>query len=114
MNTKIKGELGEDIACIFLKSKGFGLVMRNYRKKWGEIDIIAEKEGGIHFFEVKSVTNPFFVGYRPEDNVHKFKSRHISRMIETYMAENNRGMDEDFSFHVLCVFMDMKKRKARV
>jgi len=40
-NIKI-GNLGEDIACRFLKKKGFKIVDRNYRKKWGEIDIIAQ------------------------------------------------------------------------
>ena len=50
------GRLGEDIACRFLKEKGFKVVERNYWKKWGEIDIVAEKEGVLRFIEVKTVT----------------------------------------------------------
>jgi len=52
------GDLGESIACRFLINKGFSIVERNYLKKWGEIDIIAKKDGKAHFIEVKSVSCP--------------------------------------------------------
>ena len=116
-NTKVKGNNGESIACTFLEGKGFRIIARNYLRKWGEIDIIAEKDGVPHFFEVKSVTADFSAsvnGHRPEDNVHGLKVRHIRRMIETYLEEEGRGLDCEFQFHVLCVFMDMRTRKARV
>ena len=37
------GNLGENLACRFLAERGFKIVERNYRKKWGELDIVAEK-----------------------------------------------------------------------
>ncbi len=112
-----KGNRGEDIACKFLVNKGFDITDRNYRKVWGEIDIIAKKDKTIHFFEVKSVTADFEKinkGHKPEDNVHGLKIRHIRRMVETYLVEKCDGWDTEFSFHVLCVYLDMEKRKARV
>ncbi len=48
------GELGENIAVKFLTKKGFFISERNYTKKWGEIDIIAEKNNKLYFIEVKS------------------------------------------------------------
>ena len=115
--------MGEDIACKFLESKGFVVVDRNYQKKWGELDIVATKKRSVggdsfHFFEVKSVMRDFssmsFNPYQPEDNVHSLKVRHIRRIIQTYMAEKGRGPDADFHFHVLCVFMNEKTRRAKV
>ena len=92
-----KGNVGEDIACKFLRAKGFVIVDRNYQKKWGELDIVALENGSkwdsvakiLHFFEVKSVTRNFSAGspYRPEDNVHNLKVRHLQRIIQTYLAE---------------------------
>ena len=38
------GKIGEDIAAKFLMKHGFSVLDRNYTKKWGEIDIIAQKE----------------------------------------------------------------------
>src|SRR5689334_19576524 len=112
---KMTGKKGEDIACTYLKRKGYEIIARNYRKTWGEIDIIAIKDHITHFFEVKSVTGVSSMnsnGHRPEENVHNLKLRNIRRMIVTYLEESKRGIDTPFQFHVVCVFMDMKTRRA--
>ena len=36
-----KGKKGEDIAAVYLRKKGYRIVERNYRCRYGEIDIIA-------------------------------------------------------------------------
>ena len=83
MHKRAIGNIGEDIACIFLEKENFKIVARNYSKKWGELDIVALKDGIPHFFEVKSVTAAYagrsFGVHRPEDNVHGLKIRHIRR-----------------------------------
>ena len=38
------GEIGESVACIYLTNHGYRVIGRNYTRKWGEIDIIAEKD----------------------------------------------------------------------
>ena len=110
---------GESVACIFLEREGFTIVARNYQKKWGEIDVIAEKDDVLHFFEVKSVTAAYqddsLDAHRPEDNVHAHKGRHIRRMVETYLFEHaDGGMETEFHTHVLSVYLDLSTRKARV
>jgi putative endonuclease len=119
-----KGNIGEDIACKFLEANGFCVVDRNYQKKWGELDIVAREDAtkgdsrsnALHFFEVKSVMRNFSAGapYKPEDNVNNLKVRHLQRIIQTYLAEKGRGLGADFHFHVLCVFMNEKTRRAKV
>jgi len=42
-NSQRIGELGEGVACEFLVRHGYSILERNYTKKWGEIDIIAQK-----------------------------------------------------------------------
>ena len=51
------GALGETLAAKFLESKGYKVLKRNYRKPWGEIDIICEKGNTIRFVEVKTVSH---------------------------------------------------------
>lgn len=117
MNTRNIGNKGENIACIFLERRGFVIIARNYQRKWGEIDIIAEKEGIIHFCEVKSITHRFSHitdNHRPEENVHSLKLRHLSRMIETFLSDTGRGQDVSFQIDVLSVYMDQRTRLARV
>ena len=41
------GRIGEDIACRYLRSKGYEIIERNFRKKWGEIDIVCKKKFSI-------------------------------------------------------------------
>lgn len=117
INSRIKGNKGEDIACKFLINKGFTIAERNYEKSWGELDIIAEKDKIIHFFEVKSVTSDYsheMNTHKPEDNVHGFKVRQIRRMIMTYLEESGSGLNGEFCFHILSVYMNMKTRQAKV
>ena len=54
--TQKTGEIGENIAVRFLVKHGFSILDRNYTKKWGEIDIVAERNKKIYFIEVKSVS----------------------------------------------------------
>ena len=117
------GEIGENTACMFLKKHNFVIVERNYRKKWGEIDIIAEKRGILHFVEVKTVSceNLDSVShetvdtdsYRPEDNIHSWKLKRLSRIIQTYLLEKEIDKNREWQFDVLAVFLDRKKREAR-
>ena len=117
LNSRIKGDIGEEICCNLLKKRGYTIEKRNYRKSWGEIDIIAKKDGNIHFFEVKSIVCDLYYGirrYHPEDNVHGLKLRHIRRMVETYFDEYSISPDSPFYFHVYCVYLDKNVKKAKV
>lgn len=121
-----KGRLGEEISCIFLKNKGFNIINRNYRKKWGEIDIIATKKETLHFIEVKSVTfnqekevtremseNTNKMGeYRPEDNVHPGKLKRISRTIQSYVMENNISPETSWFFDIITAKIDLNGKKT--
>jgi putative endonuclease len=121
-NTQKIGELGEDVACTFLEKQGFAVLERNYTKKWGEIDVIAEKGNTLYFIEVKSksVSNLDFVThetgkdlFRPEENVHMWKRKRLSRAIQTYLIHNRIG-NREWQFDILVVYLDLESRKARV
>ena len=107
------GFLGEDIASIFLKNKGFTVIGKNYRKKWGEIDIICKKEETIHFVEVKTIIGKISSGIMPEENVHQEKLKRLFRTIETYCAENKMG-DNEWQLDVIAVFLDIDNKEARI
>jgi putative endonuclease len=112
------GELGEGIAAEFLRRKGFKVIARNYRKPWGEIDIIAEREGVVRFVEVKSVTRESSEDvsresneHRPEELVHAHKLQKLARTAEMYM--NHENDQRDFQIDVVGVFLDVARRRAR-
>ncbi|MEK7081071.1 MAG: YraN family protein [Patescibacteria group bacterium] len=130
--TQKTGEIGENIAKRFLVKHGFLILDRNYTKKWGEIDIIAEKANKLYFIEVKSVscqtlsdvnrlsakalatadeTND---NYRPEDNMHPWKLKRISRTIQTYLLSKKIPDEKEWQVDLLVVFLDIKNKKAKV
>lgn len=115
-NTREKGNIGEDIACFYLKKHGFFIQERNYLKKWGEIDIVAIKEGILNFIEVKSVTDKGGSGngHRPEENVHELKVRKLRRVIQSYLNERKYGLDAQFKFHVITVKFNESTGKSVV
>lgn len=108
------GQIGEETACKFLMKKGFAIIDRNYRKKWGEIDIIAEKDRVLHFVEVKSVSHSVSPEtWQPEENVHPWKQKRLSRAIQTYLLEKQIDENTEWQLDVLAVFLDFNTRKAK-
>ncbi|MEK7138004.1 MAG: YraN family protein [Patescibacteria group bacterium] len=110
------GKLGEDIAAKYLKNKGYKILARNYRKPWGEIDIIAEKKGTLVFVEVKTQKAGF--EWRPEENVNRHKKAQLSRIINTYLKDSQVygliNQEANWQIDVLAIELDFDSNNARV
>ena len=110
--------MGEDRAILFLKEHGFSIIERNYAKKWGEIDVVAQKGNELHFVEVKTVSVKCHENridrYEPEDNVHSFKRARFARTIETYLLERNIPDDEEYVVDVISVYYEASSPKWEV
>ncbi len=96
------GNNGEDEVVKDLENKSFTVIIRNYLKKWGEIDIIALKEGKLHFIEVKTVS--MRGDWKPEENVHAYKLSKMGRTIETFLMEHPEYHRYDWCCDVACVY----------
>ena len=107
------GALGENMACRFLVKRGFKILDRNYSKKWGEIDIVAEKDKIFRFIEVKSIVSYETSGHRPEENVHYQKLKRLSRVIQTYLLDKKVSYETEWQIDVLAVFLDLENKKAK-
>ena len=115
------GQIGEMIAQKFLKNKGFSIIGRNYKLKFGEVDIIAQKEKSIRFVEVKSVRIPRHLDvtrensregtYRPEELVHPMKLKKISQVASIYM--DGKPQDIDYQIDVVTVSIDEAKKVGK-
>jgi len=120
--TQKTGKIGENIAERFLVKHNFSVLDRNYTKKWGEIDIIAEKKSKLYFIEVKSVSRETLEDvnreildqYKPEDNMHPWKLKRMARTIQTYLLSNKIPDEKEWQVDLLVVFLDLKNKKAKV
>lgn len=117
---QIVGEKGEDIAVKHIVKQNYSILDRNYRKKWGELDIVAKKDNVIHFFEVKSESvSSFDVLHmkqfmNPEENVHFWKRQRLARAIQTWLMENRVSHETVWQVDVMAVFLDFNKKAAKV
>jgi putative endonuclease len=80
-------KLGEDLACEYLKKLGFKILERNYRKTYGEIDIIAldssaGSEQVLTFVEVKTRTSSQFGS--PLESITPWKLRSLTKTAQYY------------------------------
>jgi len=111
----IVGETGEEIAVKHLVKQGFKILDRNYRKKWGEIDIVATKKGVLHFVEVKTVSyETDFNNYIPEENVNYSKRKKLARVINTYLVEKKVSYETEFQIDVIAVYFDSFTKNSRI
>jgi len=126
------GDVGEAVAVRFLRGRGFTVVERNYLKKWGEIDIIAEKGSVLHFVEVKTLQLRIEVeksktgvsqetqsgvsrenSYNPTENVHPKKLERMHRAIQSYLEENNVSREKEWQIDLVTVLLDLENKKAK-
>ena len=105
-NTTQKGREAEDFACAFLENNGYKIIERNFNTRFGEIDIIAQKDKTLHFVEVKSRTTP--VQGEPEEAVNALKQRNIVKAARRYMAMREDELSDSLEswFDVAAVTFD--------
>lgn len=86
------GDLGEEFAARYLLLYGYRIVEQKYRKRFAEIDIIASKEGRLHFIEVKTRASARYG--RPAEAVDRAKLEKIRLAAESYQQE--KGLTDPF------------------
>ncbi len=80
------GRVGEQIAADHLVHRGFRIVERNYRTRWGELDIVASDGRTLVFCEVKTRVTPR-AGRDPLESVHQRKQIQLRRLAGRWLAE---------------------------
>ena len=95
--SRAKGDYAEERGCEYLASLGFTIIERNFYSRFGEIDIIATKDGVLHFIEVKS-------GEEYELAVQNITPRKLSRLFKTgntYLKK--KALDLSYCYDALLV-----------
>jgi putative endonuclease len=74
-NLQSLGKAGEIFASHYLTQKGYRIIARNFRTRFGELDIVAIKDEALIFIEVKTRHSLRFG--EPEEAVTKSKMSNI-------------------------------------
>lgn len=95
------GSIGEQIACEFIVKKGYKIVEKNYKKPWGEIDIIGKSpDKTIVFFEVKTIVSKAYDSISPEDNLTKKKLSKVQRTAAMFSAKHQDIVDDEMGWRI--------------
>lgn len=104
LNKRQVGAQYEELAANYLAEQGYDILERNYRNRFGELDIIAGRDGVIVYVEVK---------YRhsghcgdPMESVDRKKQRQISRVALYHYARNGAEEGRPCRFDVIAVYGD--------
>ncbi len=100
-----RGQAGEQAVAEELERQGYEIVTRNYHSRYGEIDIIAKKDGFLAFVEVKA-RNPRSKG-TPAEAVTPTKRKKLIETALLYMQESRSTLQPRFD--VAEVYFDGKE-----
>ena len=93
------GRWGEDLAVDYLAGLGLEIIVRNWRYKRAEIDIICREEGILVFVEVKTRSGLSFG--RPEEMVGHRKKQMMISAASAYMYKT--GYEGEIRFDILSI-----------
>lgn len=81
------GQIGEQLAKEYLEKENFKILEQNYRTRFAEIDLIAEKNNVLVFVEVRTKVGENFGS--PEDTINKNKLRKVLWNAKSYTGLKN-------------------------
>lgn len=111
MNKRQLGQYGEKIAAQFLERRGFSIVMRNFQTRWGEIDLVAEKDGRLHFVEVKTRSDARHG--EGEEAIGRFKQKRLLGAAKMYIAQF-QPLQIYFQIDSISVLLDKARKTAKI
>jgi putative endonuclease len=105
------GRLGEDAAIQCLQAQGYRILARNYRCRFGEIDLIARDGAVLAFIEVKTRRSRAFG--TAAGAVTLQKQRHIIKAAQIYLA-HMKSAQEICRFDVVTIEMAAHQLRIEV
>ena len=98
------GKWGEEEATKYLQKKGYKILEKNFKRKWGELDIIAKKDNVIIFCEVKTIAKknedePFF----PEDEINEKKEKQLRKMAQIYLSSKKINPETPCQIDIIAI-----------
>lgn len=99
------GKIGEDLACQELKRRGYAILARRYRRRGGELDIVARDGHTVVFIEVKTREGcEFGAG---AESIDALKRRRIADVALDYLVRN-RLTESACRFDVISIALSEK------
>ena len=103
LRRQLLGKRGEELAASLLINKGYRLIEKNFRKRYGEIDLVARWQNTLVFVEVKTRIGRRFG--TPEESVTARKLRQVVKTAEYYKM-THAGLPDSLRIDVVAIELD--------
>lgn len=98
------GLAAEEAVCTHLREAGFAILDRNWRRPWGELDIVTQRQGIVHFVEVKASSRQI-VGFDPFLRANGWKMHKVQRTAQTWLSSHRFGPNTEWQMDIASVIM---------
>lgn len=92
----------EEAGCRWLIEQGYRILDRNWRRPWGELDIVAEHDNVVVFVEVKASAK-HVEGFDPFLRADGRKMHKVQRTAQTWLLQHRYGPDTEWRLDVLSI-----------
>lgn len=99
------GLAAEEAVAQHLRKIGFTILDRNWRRPWGELDIVADKQGMVHFVEVKA-SRQQIAGFDPFLRADGRKMHKVKRTAQTWLSHHRYSPETEWQMDIASVIMD--------
>jgi len=105
------GKFGEDLACEYLVKKGYKIIERNFRRPWGELDIVAKTpDKTLIFVEVKTVSSRGYNSIQPEEQLTKFKLQKLKKTACLYVGHNTKLIKDNKGWQIDLIALTINEK----
>lgn len=109
------GRLGENLACEYLVKKGYKIIDRNVRQKWGELDIISKApDRTLVFVEVKTMSGNDSSGLQPENQLTKAKLKKLQRTASLYVGHYPELIKDDKGWQIDLIALTISRESCDI
>lgn len=102
-NNILLGSKGETIATKYLSSRGYEILERNFKKRYGDIDIVAQIGDTMVFVEVKTRTSDEYGG--GEEAINRAKIYRLIKAAQYYKHVKNLA-DIPMRIDLISIYLD--------
>lgn len=107
------GFVAEGLAAKFLEQRNYKILDHNFRRPWGEIDVIAEKDNILVFVEVKAGTTNA-PGFEPELRANREKMIKVVRTARTYLSYKKISPEKEWQVDIISIIFDKGRGVAQI
>lgn len=100
---RLFGDRAEAFAETYFRERGFRIVAKNFLTRYGELDLLVERDHCLHVIEVKARASLF---QSPFEAITQKKRQHLARAIELWLRQHPTYESYNYQIDAYCLWRE--------